>query len=688
MQSGEENPIDAPAMEAGVASSSTAVDVDLTPPKKRIKSDQASRRASVDPGSLWDDNAATGSGSLVKAEEVKAGPGAASGTSGGSPAEDVLPRSMAVKSEPGLLDPPASSAAGVSTSPSEADVSSAPPAKKKKVNSTSTSTKKEPSSTISSSNKAKKSSNSAKKASSSAGPLNHSEPTSSRTKAKVEILSPPLTTTTIKAADEEEEEEDNALYCICQRRQDDVEGGMIMCDRCEQWYHYRCMGITEDDAELVDQFICPPCHEVTGESTTYKEACARQGCRRAAMKPFSRFCSDRCGVLAVTANMAALRVEKNKAAVAAFEADRRVAVARKTEGLAERTEKYWGVWEDVLAQEMEGHFGGTASGRRLGLAGTFALMVNGDSQEVTPAVVNGLPNGTAEPAPNGTSAQPSHSPTSAAHRPASTSLQSSSAETSSATSTISITEQLNLVTNQILAVDLEKARLNARLDRLDLRSTLLHLVSDRVPTLPPVGSNTNSSENVNNDQDEDMPDEPTGAAKKGSKKKKSSKSKSKPTADASGPRCGYDARLHWDDFQFDTWAQTEPGVSILSSSTPLDGILDDDEVAEDTVGSGGNRGGRVICGTAKRKCRRHIDWSNLCELALDAEKTSLNADSRMLTQLKLALGLSAERLREELGAVRGLVVVQEAREKQRREERDREVALQAAKSGTRRGALM
>ncbi|SPO21034.1 uncharacterized protein UTRI_00511 [Ustilago trichophora] len=693
MQDEDKKPvIDGPAIEAGVASSSTAVDVDLSPPKKRIKSAQASRRASVDPGSLWNDSMETEGSSSVKVEEIKAEPERATGILEGSHTENVLARSTVVKSEPRLLDPPASSAARTSVSPSEAEIASAPPVKKKKTASTSASTKRESSSTSSSSTKAKKSSSSAKKASSSDSPLNHFEPTLSRNKAKVEVLSPPSTTTTIKATGEEDEEEDNALYCICQRRQDDVEGGMIMCDRCEQWYHYRCMRITEDDAELVDQFICPPCHEVTGESTTYKEACARQGCRRAAMKPFSRFCSDRCGVLAVTGNMASLRVEKNEGAVVAFEEDKRVAVARKTEGLTERTDKYWGVWKDALAEEMGSNLGVTAYGRRLGLAGTFALMVNGDSRQADkPAAANAMPDGTAEPAPNGTSAQPSPSPTPAAHQPPIS--FSSSAETSSATSTISIAEQLHLVTDQIFAVDLEKSRLNARLDRLDLRSILLHLVSDRVPTLPPVGSSSNTAENVDG-EDEEMPDEPT-ASKKASKKKKSlSKSKSKLTADASGPRCGYDARLHWDDSRFDTWAQSKPGLDILSSSTPLDGSLDNDDEDNDDdnvdggVEAGENVGGRVICGMAKRKCRRHIDWSNLCELALDAEKANLNADSRVLTQLKLTLTFSAERLRDELEAVRELVEVQNTIERQRRENRDREIALQLANLGTRRGVSM
>lgn len=32
--------------------------------------------------------------------------------------------------------------------------------------------------------------------------------------------------------------------------------------RCDGWYHPPCVGMPEDEIEIVDQFICPPC--VTG----------------------------------------------------------------------------------------------------------------------------------------------------------------------------------------------------------------------------------------------------------------------------------------------------------------------------------------------------------------------------------------------------------------------------------------
>ncbi|KAJ1030234.1 hypothetical protein NDA16_001145 [Ustilago loliicola] len=282
-------------------------------------------------------------------------------------------------------------------------------------------------------------------------------------------------------------------------------------------------------------------------------------------------------------------------------------------------------------------------------------MVNGTSTGPSPSPVP-------SPAVNDATPQsPSNSP-------------SSSAATSSATSLTALTEQLSLITTQLRAVDLDKSRINAHLDRLDLRSTLLHLVSDRVPTLPTIGSTAGDTPDPIGD-DEEMPDEP---AKK-SKKKKGSAKKSKSTTEIGGPHCGYDQRLHWDDAQFDLWAHNEPGRSILAYDQPLDGVLDDASDAE--------AGARVVCGIAKRKCRRHLDWSNLCEVSLDAEKASLNADSRILTQTKLELVELKQKFEEEMQMVKQLMEQQARRQKGREEERDRDLAKAVASQGTRRGVV-
>lgn len=645
-------------VEAGGLSASSTRDVDLTPPKKRIKSGVTSRSSSTEPAAHAQDDGhgETDAGALARpvhestegAVDVKM-----EDDTGPALLTTVHPASYAtVKAEFSLAA--LSSSASTSTLALEPEPLATASVAKKKKTGTSASSKKDNAASNSTS-KSKKSSSSTKKATSPVHAQAFHDPPSNRSRSNVEVVPLPLST----ATPEEDEEVDNALYCICQRRQDDVEGGMIMCDRCEQWYHYRCMKITEDDVELVDQFICPPCHQVTGEQTTYKTACARSGCRRAALTPFSKYCSDRCGLLAVTGRMAALKVEKNKHAVAVLEADQRVTVARKTEAYTHKTDHYEDEWKKAMAAQAVAR----SSVQRLGFADAFAAMVQGE-RETGLLAPNGVANGGSMHDIGGES-------------PSTTITPSTSYETSSATSLTDINEQLNHVTIEILVVDLEKSRLNGRLDRLDLRSTLLHLVSDRVPTLPPVGSFTAATTRLDAADEED--EEMAEAAKSKKKKKGGSKSKSKLADTSGGPRCGYDQRLHWDDSSFDAWAHATPGSTILAHETPLDGVLDDEVDPTSQP--------RWICGTAKRKCRRHVDWSNLCELALDAEKASLNADSSVLTQRKLMLVETSKRLEMEAKVVKRLTAEDESRKKRREEERDRDVAMRMANEGTRRGAL-
>ncbi|KAJ8409035.1 hypothetical protein AAFF_G00240560 [Aldrovandia affinis] len=71
--------------------------------------------------------------------------------------------------------------------------------------------------------------------------------------------------------DEEEEElpgksdneghDSNALYCICQQKHNNR--FMICCDRCEEWFHGDCVGITEARGRLLERngedYVCPNC---------------------------------------------------------------------------------------------------------------------------------------------------------------------------------------------------------------------------------------------------------------------------------------------------------------------------------------------------------------------------------------------------------------------------------------------
>lgn len=92
-----------------------------------------------------------------------------------------------------------------------------------------------------------------------------------------------------KSRPESEIYDPNALYCIC--RQPHNNRFMICCDRCEEWFHGDCVGISEGRGRLLEKdgedYICPNCtilqeHEESGTdgehraTVTQPVACASE----------------------------------------------------------------------------------------------------------------------------------------------------------------------------------------------------------------------------------------------------------------------------------------------------------------------------------------------------------------------------------------------------------------------------
>jgi len=102
--------------------------------------------------------------------------------------------------------------------------------------------------------------------------------------------------------DEEEgtSDQEGNVYCIC--RKPDTGSVMIGCDgKCDDWYHIKCVGVKDQDRQLIDKYMCPVCEEKGIGVTTWKRMCRREGCRKPArlakkdVEP-SKYCSDECGV--------------------------------------------------------------------------------------------------------------------------------------------------------------------------------------------------------------------------------------------------------------------------------------------------------------------------------------------------------------------------------------------------------
>jgi len=48
------------------------------------------------------------------------------------------------------------------------------------------------------------------------------------------------------------------LYCIC-RSNNDIERFMIMCEKCEEWFHGECINLSEEQASFIKHFFCSGC---------------------------------------------------------------------------------------------------------------------------------------------------------------------------------------------------------------------------------------------------------------------------------------------------------------------------------------------------------------------------------------------------------------------------------------------
>merc|ERR1719189_3465799 len=48
------------------------------------------------------------------------------------------------------------------------------------------------------------------------------------------------------------------IYCICQQPYDETQF-YIGCENCSDWFHGRCVGILQSEADHIDEYLCPRC---------------------------------------------------------------------------------------------------------------------------------------------------------------------------------------------------------------------------------------------------------------------------------------------------------------------------------------------------------------------------------------------------------------------------------------------
>jgi len=58
-----------------------------------------------------------------------------------------------------------------------------------------------------------------------------------------------------------EDEDESELYCLCQQPYN-VDTSMISCDLCGEWFHIRCVGLSQTQARSLRKYTCPICAAV------------------------------------------------------------------------------------------------------------------------------------------------------------------------------------------------------------------------------------------------------------------------------------------------------------------------------------------------------------------------------------------------------------------------------------------
>lgn len=62
-----------------------------------------------------------------------------------------------------------------------------------------------------------------------------------------------------------------AVYCLC--RGGDDGRPMVYCSQCDDWFHFECVQLSEEDAADINVYFCPSCTETTQRRTTSEFHC-------------------------------------------------------------------------------------------------------------------------------------------------------------------------------------------------------------------------------------------------------------------------------------------------------------------------------------------------------------------------------------------------------------------------------
>lgn len=71
-------------------------------------------------------------------------------------------------------------------------------------------------------------------------------------------------------------------YCICRRSYSAATAAagpqnFLQCEFCAEWFHFECLGVSDEDVEKIDRFMCPRCSSMAAVLQGSSAAVASQG---------------------------------------------------------------------------------------------------------------------------------------------------------------------------------------------------------------------------------------------------------------------------------------------------------------------------------------------------------------------------------------------------------------------------
>lgn len=75
---------------------------------------------------------------------------------------------------------------------------------------------------------------------------------------------------------------------------------MVSCDVCEDWYHLRCVGITQTAAKSMKKYVCPVCTALKGHAEPLEAALAKVAPSSAVFCCLNNSVQGHCSCLHIT----------------------------------------------------------------------------------------------------------------------------------------------------------------------------------------------------------------------------------------------------------------------------------------------------------------------------------------------------------------------------------------------------